>query len=266
MYTELVEHFCKPPFRPFTDFDKKAIASATPIEIPFGNDRLRGYCWGTGKTILLIHGWGSRASHLALLGNTLAKSGFRVVAIDAPAHSSINGHVKKEKSNMFEFSQAISAAVAAIGPVYAIVGHSLGAIASVFVTAGYMRMAEYKVPVDKLVLMGMPASLESVIAHYGRENGLDPLQVSDLISGLETGFDFKVADYRVDLAFKNVNSDILLIHGTEDHAISIDEAHSIKNTFPQVKLLTLENVDHYNILINRRMMTEVKGFLKEIEN
>lgn len=73
----IVDRFCIPPPLPETDYDRKAVAGAKIVEIPFEGYRLIGYIWGSGKPVLLAHGWGSRASHFAPSGGLLQKQGSR---------------------------------------------------------------------------------------------------------------------------------------------------------------------------------------------
>jgi pimeloyl-ACP methyl ester carboxylesterase len=137
---------------------------------------------------LLVHGWGSRASHLAPLARILSSSGFKVIAFDMPAHSSVNESRQKDKSSMFEFCRAISSVVENIKPVYAIIGHSLGAASSAFDAAGYLRLADYKINVEKLVLISCPANLKSIIKGFSKNNGLNCDEELRLIMELENDF------------------------------------------------------------------------------
>ncbi|MFW5716721.1 MAG: hypothetical protein ACOC0E_04665, partial [Spirochaetota bacterium] len=103
MNTALVELFCTPPTTSLTGFDQKVLSGAKRSVVPFEDQQLSCYSWGEGKTVLLVHGWGSRASHMALLGRSLARAGFRAIGFDAPAHSSVDPDRAKPTSNMFEY-------------------------------------------------------------------------------------------------------------------------------------------------------------------
>ncbi|MGZ4975479.1 MAG: hypothetical protein ACXWDN_22190, partial [Limisphaerales bacterium] len=64
---ELVALFATPPLVPETDYDRRALTDASPLEISFEGQLLAGYVWGSGQTVLLAHGWASRASHMMAL-------------------------------------------------------------------------------------------------------------------------------------------------------------------------------------------------------
>ena len=261
MSSDLVERFCTVPFMPLTDFDTKAIASAERFNIPFEELTILCYSWGSGKTVLLVHGWGSRASHLAPLARVLSSSGFKVIAFDMPAHASVNGTTLKDKSNMFEFCKAISAVAKNIEPVYAVVGHSLGAASSLFTVAGHLALADYEFDVEKLVLISSPTGVGSMIKRFCKTNGLNHDEELKLTHGLETDFNFRIDNYYIPTAAKNVNAQILVIHDADDEEISINEAKEIAEASSETQTLFTSGSGHYKILVNRTMLAGVKDFL-----
>ena len=261
MTSDLVEKFCTVPFRPITDYDVKAISDAGRFEIPFEEQILNYYSWGNGKIVLLVHGWGSRASHLAPVARILSSSGFKVLAFDAPAHTSVNGRARKEKSNMFEFCRAVSTMVKNVGPVYAIIGHSLGAAASAFTAAGYLRLSDYKINIEKLVLISCPKGIDSMIKGFCKSNNLNPDDELRLTKELEEDFNFSVNDYSLSKAIPNINSDILIVHDTDDEEIPITDAEEISKASSKVQTFYTTGSGHYKILVNRSMLAKVKGFM-----
>lgn len=140
-YEILVEQFCTPPIQEETDFDRKTFATASILNIAFENSILKGYAMGTGPNVLLVHGWGSRASHLALIARYIANNGFRAVVFDGPAHGNSKKTNDKNLSNMFEIGRAISCVVKSVGAVFAVVGHSIGGMASAFTMLGKEQLA-----------------------------------------------------------------------------------------------------------------------------
>ena len=261
MPSDLVEQFCTVPFMPITDFDTKAIASAEGFKIPFEEQTIPCYSWGEGKTVLLAHGWGSRASHFAPLARILCSSGFQVVAFDAPGHSSLNGTIRKDKSNMFEFCKAISTVAKNISPVYAMVGHSLGAASSLFTVAGHLALAEYKIKVEKLVLISSPMDVGSMIKSFCKINGLNHDDEIELYQGLEKDFNFRIKDYYIPEVIKSINSQMLVIHDADDEEISINEAKEVAGALSRIQTLYTTGSGHYKILVNRSMLAGVKDFL-----
>ena len=256
----LVEQFCTPPENEETDIDRKAFAEATTFNIEFENRILIGYSIGTGPNVLLVHGWGSRASHLVLLARYLANNGFRVVIFDGPAHGKSKKMNSKDMSNMFEFGRAISCVTKKLGSIYAVVGHSLGAIAAALTMSGTGHLSEYKFFAEKLVLISSPISLLRIVENYSRNR--DELNLmTELISNLENAFNFKVNEYDLSLALQNLRSKILIIHDEQDKEIPVSDAISLKNKYEGISLKLTKGYGHQKILVNREMLISIKEFL-----
>jgi esterase/lipase len=258
---DLIRRFCTPPFIPFSELENRTFADAEKINFSFEGEILAGYSWGTGKTVLLVHGWGSRASHMALLGRFLAKAGFRAIVYDAPAHSSTTHPLKKTASNLFEYCRAISAVSNSIGPIFAIIGHSFGAACAAFTVRGISAFSEFKISADKLILISTPPKLADVYRSFCRrdiigEEGLDILK-----NTLENEFLFSSEDYTMQAALKDISADILLIHDNKDEEFPVSDIYALQNTIPQIKVFITDGSGHQKIIGNRLMMARVKEYL-----
>ena len=257
----LVEQFCTPPLQEETDFDRRAFAKTQALDIRFEDRILKGYSMGSGRNVLLVHGWGSRASHLALLARFLANNGFHVLCFDGPAHGNSRRSGQQDKSNMFEFGRAISCVAGQPGKTYAVIGHSFGATAAVFTMAGTGHLSGYRFAADKVVLISAPESVSRVIENYSRNrNEMDLM--TELTQGLEHAFDFKVSDYRLSSALKCLNSGVLIIHDEKDEEIPVSDALRLKEAIGESRLVLTRGSGHQKILINRDMLHAVKEFLE----
>jgi pimeloyl-ACP methyl ester carboxylesterase len=93
--------------------------------VKFYGGEMTMYEWGNGDgpTVLMVNGWGERATYMARMIEYLVQSGFRVVSFDRPPY----GDAKESTSDLIEFSTAIHVAAQAAGELHAIVSHSFGA-------------------------------------------------------------------------------------------------------------------------------------------
>jgi pimeloyl-ACP methyl ester carboxylesterase len=260
----IVERFCTPPPMSETDYDRKAVAGAKIVKIPFEGYRLTGYVWGSGKAVLLAHGWGSRASHFAPLGRALARAGFQVLAFDGPSHGRSLKDGQKQRSSMFEFCRAIATVASTIQPLYAIVGHSLGAAAAAFTVSGHASLSSYKTFTERLVLISTPASVARMIENFCRRENLEE-KVGELTHGLEREFRFSASNYLLPPALSNVEASILLVHDEHDKEIPLADAISLKDAHKDARLVVTQGAGHQKILANRVMIRAVKNFLTEPE-
>src|SRR5262245_22720923 len=79
--------FVRPPPRQRESPRARALLTAgDAFSVPFGDGRLAGWKWGTGPTVLLVHGWGGRSSQLGAFVTALVRAGYSALAFDAPAH------------------------------------------------------------------------------------------------------------------------------------------------------------------------------------
>src|ERR671931_767173 len=119
--------FCSPPRRAISERMAAWLAAGRRFDLTVGRRRVAAWSWGErGPGVLLVHGWGSRGARFVDLGGALLASGFRVVTFDAPGHGASSGRL----SSGPEFARAALAVASAVGPVSAVVGHSLGGFAS----------------------------------------------------------------------------------------------------------------------------------------
>ncbi len=90
--------------------------------------RMTAYAWGESHlpTALLAHGWGLQAGRMMSFVQPLREKGFRVVALDMPAHGASEG----EQATLADACAAITDAVNALGNVQVVIGHSFGAMAT----------------------------------------------------------------------------------------------------------------------------------------
>lgn len=261
MYTNLVNSFCTPPYYELTDFDLKSISKSQKKEINFEGNRLPVYTWGKGKTILLIHGWGSRASHFAIMVKIFVNAGFRVAAFDAPAHSSDKPQSAKATSNMFEFGRALSSVAGELGEIHTILGHSIGAAVAAFVVSGFLKMEEYSVSCKKLVLISSPSSVDSIIQHFSIKNNLSSSEIIKLKTELEKEFDFILSDYSVGRALNNNPVDLMLVHDEDDNEFSISHLHKIHKNCKTAVLEITKSYGHQKILFKRNLLEKIAQFI-----
>src|SRR2546426_6342257 len=76
--------FCTPPRHVAPVADEEFVDTGTRFMVRSEGQDIAAWEWGTGPTVLLVHGWGSRAGRFRALATALIESGFRVVAHDAP--------------------------------------------------------------------------------------------------------------------------------------------------------------------------------------
>ncbi|KAI3492570.1 hypothetical protein L1887_42873 [Cichorium endivia] len=154
----LGNRFFTPRRVPTRASDKEMTALASRIEsLPLSNGKHAVvYRWGSeGPTVLLAHGWESRASHFGRLIKALVEKGFQVIGFDAPAHGNAAGC----QSSIVEFIEIIEQLAQQDGGFDAIVAHSFGGLSVInAVKAGLRTRA--------LVIVGAPTHFSGLVTKY----------------------------------------------------------------------------------------------------
>ncbi len=123
--------------------------------------RVATYEWGTGsRTVLLVHGWQSRASAFAPLVRELRADGYRVLSFDAPG----NGRSSGARTDVRDYA-AIIAELEPVNGYAAVVAHSFGTPATALAIRTGTR-------VERLVTVNGAADFEYLLSRFGGMLGL----------------------------------------------------------------------------------------------
>lgn len=254
-------NFCRPePFEE-NELDRKLLLSAEEYDIPFEGQVLKGYRWGKGKQVLLVHGWNSRASHMAFLARRLAKSGFSVTAFDGPAHGGSQFNGDFPRSSLPEFCRAIYHVSRGLGPLHGIIGHSFGGAAVAFTVAGQANLAGYRIEVEKIMLISSPSGIDSMIEHYCNTHGYAKEAQRLMIELIEREFPLTVNDYKIHDALGKISRKVLVIHDIDDKEIPIDSARAMIAGHGHVQLVQTSGEGHRRILASKSLLQAIEEFL-----
>jgi pimeloyl-ACP methyl ester carboxylesterase len=140
-----------------------------PFELDVQGHTVRGWEWGQGPAVYLMHGWGGRGAQFAALVEPLAAAGYRVVLLDAPSHGdSEHGPAGPGRTHGFEFARALDAAFLRFGPAEAVVAHSLGTIAT------YLALRFGWLGTERLVLIAPMVQAETLFDGFQAALGFGP--------------------------------------------------------------------------------------------
>ncbi len=233
------------------------LESARLFEVLYGKQILKGYEWGKGeKTILLVHGWESRGTAMRSFVRSLTAAGFRVVAMDGPAHGNSDG----KSTNLPDFAGAVRAFINQIGDVHGIITHSFGG-ASTMYTLGTL---DTSISVEKLVLTGVPNSINLV--------WMNTVKMLNLPNEVAKNFK-KILEGKVKASMEVVDSaemknrmnvgEVLIVHDIEDAVVPFSEGEKNYQDIKNSNLLEVNNYGHYRMLKNPDVVRAVTDFVLE---
>jgi pimeloyl-ACP methyl ester carboxylesterase len=230
-------------------WEKEILARGKPLAL---SDGLRATSWGdeTLPIVVLLHGWQGRGSQLGLLVDPLLQIGYRVVALDGPAHGDSAG----SRTNVWFFSLALSRVAEELGPLKAIVAHSFGASATAFAVARGMK-------VEQVVLVASPSDLMWVIEGFCKGMGFPPRVEKVFLRRLAAWSGVDPKSIMISSVGDKVKIPALIVHDPLDREVPFSNAETIVRHWKTATLLPLEKVGHRKILKAPAFVKAVTEFL-----
>ena len=164
--------FLTPPRRAIDAADAEVVALAQKSTLRFGLEEFTLWKWDHGgPTVVLLHGWGSRASRFGHFIAPLRAAGFTVIGIDAPAHGDSRGRT----ADLPRFRESLAQVLRLHEPIHAVIGHSLGGGAVLTVLA---ETADHHP--KKICLFGVPGDMDYILESFAMMLGLKPPALANL--------------------------------------------------------------------------------------
>jgi pimeloyl-ACP methyl ester carboxylesterase len=250
--------FLKPQRREPAQADVAFMAAAKAHQLSAAADRVRVYEWGSGsRTALIAHGWGSRASRFAPLASALVARGWRVLALDAPGHGLSPGN----SSSLPQFMSTLDAAATQLGPVQAVIGHPLGALAVVCARPG--KAPAWFGALQKVVLISMPAGAPFLIQAFHGMFGIGAATDRYFQARFRRRFAVEPAFFtaRPDDALRRLP--VLVVHDRADDIVPFAHGESALTTLGNAKLLATEGLGHSALTRDNATIHSIGEFLDE---
>lgn len=237
------------------------LESAHRFEIPYDNLKLKAYRWGEkGDTALLVHGWESRGTALRHFVPGLLNAGYKVVTFDAPAHGDSPG----TRTDLVHFAGAVKTVMRYMGDVRHAITHSFGGSTTVFA----LSYLDPSLALDRLVLIGVPASSRKVVADYLDMIGMPAPGRRSFIKLMQQRYHnlgFEEVDVESALAKARVQQ-VLVVHDKADEAVAFESAERIFEKHPHVSLLVTQGFGHYRLMRQPAVIERVIDFLTQNSN
>lgn len=247
--------FLTPSKRPISANANTLMTQATRHTLTHGSRKLAVYEWpGAGPTVLLIHGWGSNSSGMRGFVRPLLIQGFRVIALDAPAHGNSSG----KQTNVLDYGGAIQTVIQALGPVYGIVAHSFGAAATLFTL-----VREPSLNVQRVVSLGAPSRLKEMVDIWTEFVGMSQAAAEQMQQRLVDRVGVPLENLAVANAAAALTIPGLIIHDQDDTVVSYTNALAIQRNWSGAILYTTRGLDHRGPLQDRMVLRRVVTFLSD---
>lgn len=244
--------FFRPPRAPFRANEEAFLSTGTPISFPTSRGTLAGWSWGSGPTVLLVHGWGSRAARFRVVAEALLARGFRAVSYDHPAHGASPG----TRTSLVEVSGVLGEVAGQLGELHAAVGHSLGgaAIAVALHRGLALRRAALIAP------FGAPPDFLHRFASLVHLPG----PAREIMRGnIERRFGLTFADIHIERLVPALRTPALIVHDRGDQDIPLSEGEGIARAWTGARLVVTEGLGHHAIMRDPGVAGQIANFVAD---
>jgi pimeloyl-ACP methyl ester carboxylesterase len=207
--------------------------------------------WGDGRTVLLVHGWNGNAAQLSGFVPPLVRAGYYVAAPDLPAHGASAG----SRTNVRDMADALLRLGKRVGPVHAVIAHSLGAAATVIALAEGLGA-------ERAVLIAPPSNLPAYAREFARVVGLSPASAEGFLARVDAALGGRETFDLVRLAALQKAS-MLVLHDPDDREIPIADAQALADAWPGSRLSALAGAGHTRALRDPEVISRAVGFVAQ---
>ncbi len=217
-------------------------------------DGIPAYEWGPseGPLVVLLHGWSGRGTQMGFFAGPLVEKGFRVVALDGPAHGEKFGG----RTNVGEYARYLLRAQKDLGPFRAVIAHSLGAGCAVIASSWGLK-------VEKLVLIAGPSRYELVVQNFLNMINISPKAQRIFFQELEKRVGVSASELNVGLMGRELGIPALIVHDVHDKAVRFKAALEIKQNWPEIEIFETKGLGHRRVLRDPEVLKIVLQFVQD---
>lgn len=220
-------------------------------EIPKTGREIVVYEFGESKKkILLVHGWSGRGTQLAKIAEALKAEGFSTISFDAPAHGKAPGR----KSMMLDFIDSIQFLNEKYGPFEAVIGHSLGGMAT-------LRAVKEGLNTKNLVIIGTANSITHITREFARNLKMNRKVADKMKAHFDKKFDIDMDSYSGAISAKEVKLPTLVVHDEDDVDVEISSAYDIHQALENSEIFITKGLGHRRILGDSKVINKITTFI-----
>jgi pimeloyl-ACP methyl ester carboxylesterase len=244
--------FCRPlKGRKYSAKETAFLEQADWTTLDFEGQPIQCYSWGNGpKKVLLVHGFNSNAARWRLLAGLLQNEDYQVIALDAPAH----GKSGWTRANGILYAQLLSVVMKHYRPQY-LIGHSFAGFAFTYY---YAKMDS--LPVDKMVMMGVPNELMAITNIFFDELSLKEHTKTAYLTAFQEKFGHEVDYFTISKLVNRLPFTGLVIHDEEDDICPYEGAKEIHKNWEGAQFFSTKGLGHS--LQGRSVYKTILNFLK----
>lgn len=231
--------------RPAREVDLLATGHRSSVEVALTAPHARGahrrvatWRWGSGPTVLLVHGWEGRGGQLGAFVQPLVDAGLSVVAFDAVAHGDSGGR----RLYLSDMADVVAAVARTLPDLHAIVAHSFGCAATML---AYHR---HGLDVPRNVFVAPNAVIERVISRFHAMMALDPAAARAFDAALEAAAGVPLAALATSALTAGRDAGLLVIHDEGDQDVPFVDGQALAAAWNGARFVPTTGLGHRRIL------------------
>ncbi|MFW9929544.1 MAG: alpha/beta hydrolase [Candidatus Thorarchaeota archaeon] len=243
--------FYRPRRSPYSQEELEKLNDGESFTYQYKDYHLKVTTWGEGKPVLFMHGWDGKGIQIIKFIDPLVKMGLKVIIIDAPGHGQSSG----KNVDITNFMESILLIQENFGPLYGIIAHSFGGLATI------LSLLQNKLAIEKIVLISSPASVDTVMDSFKaifklKDNIIENIKIN---ANKRTGLSMWKSPTNDEL--NTIQQPILLIHDTTDSIMPFMDVVKLGNSLQNTKFMKTTGLGHRRILKDPQVISNVLGFL-----
>lgn len=202
-------------------------------------------------TVLLVHGWAGDALQMRSLADALHGAGLNPVLLDFPGH----GRSGAWRATLPQFVRALWAASARLGPLEAVVAHSLGAVAAAHAVANGL-------PVQRLALLAPSPPPAQFLHWFARSLGLGDAMPARMHSAIERVEGVPLTRFDPAWLGPRLTLPTLVVHDEGDRVSPLAVGQRLAGAIAGAQLLTTQGLGHRRVLADLAVANAVQAHLR----
>ncbi len=229
---------------------------AEKISFEINGLTIRGFRWlpahPNGKKILIVHGYNSYAYKFETYILPLQKKGFEVLAFDAPAHGISDG----KRINAYLYKNMLLKVDSLYGPLYGMMGHSLGGLAA------SLAFEELPDPEKrKLVLIAPATETERAINNFFHILPVEEKVRETFRQVISEIANRPISYFSVSRVIKKITSPVLWVHDKHDPICPFEDVKPLLSAdLPNVQFHITEHLGHSKVYKDDKVCDEILQF------
>jgi pimeloyl-ACP methyl ester carboxylesterase len=198
--------------------------------------------------VVFVHGWQGHMGQFMAMQEAFVRAGYCAVTFDMPAH----GETRGVTTHLIEFSEVLGQACSLVGPVHAVIGHSLGGTAlSLALRRGLC--------VEAAVVVAPLMSFDFALDEFAKYLALGQAARERVARSTEASFGFQRAE--LDLSrIERPHHNLLLLHDRHDRLTFSHDTARLAQLW-SCPFFETEGLGHGRILTSSEVIERIIGFI-----